>query len=74
VCGKLQPSDCELLINSHWESGTKAGLVAFRTYVEDLTAQVAAGIRAGRSKEDLQKSTTLEKHSSYAGYPDRYRR
>jgi hypothetical protein len=68
--GPLEQLDFEILINSHWESGTKADLIAFRSYVEDLAAQVAAGIKAGRSKEDLQKSITLAKYSGYTGYPD----
>lgn len=66
----LEQLDFDILINSHWESGTKADLIAFRSYVEDLSAQVAAGIKAGRSKEDLQKSITLAKYNSYTGYPD----
>ena len=66
----LEELDFDILINSHWAAGTKADLVAFRTYIEDLTAQVSAGIAAGRTKEDLQKTITLDRYSSYTGYPD----
>lgn len=66
----LERIDFDTLVNSHWESGTKADLVAFRTYLEDLMAQVSAGIRAGRSREELQKTITLAKYSTYTGYPD----
>jgi len=66
----LEKLDFDILINSHWESGKKADLTAFRSYIEDLTAQVSAGIRAGKSKEELQRSIRLDKYSAYTGYPD----
>jgi glyoxylase-like metal-dependent hydrolase (beta-lactamase superfamily II) len=64
----LEALDFDILINSHWESGTKADLVEFRQYLEDLMAAVSAGIKAGRSLEELQKTITLDKYKDYAGY------
>jgi glyoxylase-like metal-dependent hydrolase (beta-lactamase superfamily II) len=66
----LERLDFDILVNSHWESGTKADLTAFRGYLEDLSAQVEAGIKAGRSKEELQQTIKLEKYNRYTGYPD----
>ena len=64
----LEALDFDILINSHWESGTKADLVEFRQYLEDLTAAVSAGIKAGRSLDELQKTIKLDKYKNYAGY------
>jgi glyoxylase-like metal-dependent hydrolase (beta-lactamase superfamily II) len=66
----LEALDFDVLINSHWEPGTKADLVAFRRYIEELMGQVEAGIKAGRTKEELQKSVDLSQYSRYVGYPD----
>jgi len=64
----LEPLDFDILINSHYESGKKADMVAFRQYLEDLEAAVSAGIKAGKSVEELQKTITLEKYKNWAGY------
>jgi glyoxylase-like metal-dependent hydrolase (beta-lactamase superfamily II) len=64
----LERLDFDLLINSHWESGTKQDLVEFRQYLEDLNAAVAAGIKAGRSVEELQKTIRLDKYKDWVGY------
>lgn len=66
----LEALDFDTVINSHWESGTKADLVAFRQYLEDLAGQVQAGIRAGKSVDDLKKTVNLEKYKGWVGYPD----
>ena len=64
----LESLDFDVLVNSHWESGTKADLVEFREYLEDLQAAVAAGIKQGRSLEELQKTIRLDKYKDWAGY------
>ena len=66
----LEALDFDTVINSHWESGSKADLVAFRQYLEELNAAVSAGVKAGRSVEDLQKTITLDKYKGWVGYPD----
>jgi glyoxylase-like metal-dependent hydrolase (beta-lactamase superfamily II) len=65
----LEALDFDLVINSHWDSGTKAELVEFRQYLEDLQTAVADGIRAGRTLEELQKTITLDKYRHFQGYP-----
>jgi len=67
---KLETLDFDTVINSHWEPGTKADVIAFRQYLEDLAAPVQAGIAAGKSVDELKKTITLEKYKGWAGYPD----
>jgi glyoxylase-like metal-dependent hydrolase (beta-lactamase superfamily II) len=64
----LEALDFDVLINSHWESGTKLDMIAFRLWFEDLQAAVAAGIKEGRSVDELQKTIKLEKYRTWAGY------
>ena len=64
----LEALDFTILINSHYEQGTKADLVAFRHWLEDLQAAVSAGIKAGKSLEELQKTITLDKYKDWNGY------
>jgi glyoxylase-like metal-dependent hydrolase (beta-lactamase superfamily II) len=66
----LEALDVDTVINSHWEAGTKADLVAFRQYLEDLAAQVQAGIAAGTSVDELKKTITLDKYKGWTGHPD----
>ena len=56
------------MINSHWESGTKADMIAFRQWLEDLQAAVAAGIKAGKGVEELQQTIKLDKYKAWVGY------
>jgi glyoxylase-like metal-dependent hydrolase (beta-lactamase superfamily II) len=66
----LEALDFDIVINSHWTAGTKADLVRFREYLEDLQSQVQAGISAGRSLEQIEKAVDLSKYSTFVGYPD----
>jgi glyoxylase-like metal-dependent hydrolase (beta-lactamase superfamily II) len=66
----LETLDFDIVVNSHWDAGSKADLVAFRQYLEDLAAPVQAGIAAGKSVEELKKTITLEKYRTWTGYPD----
>ena len=66
----LEPLDFDTVINSHWETGTKADVVSFRQYLEELNTAVSAGVKAGKSVEELQKSITLDKYKGWVGYPD----
>ncbi len=66
----LEALDFDIVINSHWAPGTKADVVRFREYLEDLASQVQAGIKAGRTLEEIQKTVRLEKYSTFVGYPD----
>jgi hypothetical protein len=64
----LEQLDFKILINSHWEAGTKADMVAMRQWWEDLQAAVSAGIKEGKSVDELQKTIKLDKYRSWMGY------
>jgi glyoxylase-like metal-dependent hydrolase (beta-lactamase superfamily II) len=65
---RLEALDFDLLVNSHWASGTKADLTTFRQYLEDLQAAVSEGVRQGKSLEELQRTVTLDKYKAFTGY------
>ena len=50
----------------------KADVTEAREFFEELRREVAAGMAAGRSLEDLQKTITLDRYKSWAYY-DRLR-
>jgi glyoxylase-like metal-dependent hydrolase (beta-lactamase superfamily II) len=64
---QLETLDFDLLINSHWEPGTKADLIAFRQWLEDLQTAVADGIKAGKSLAEI-KTIKLDKYKGWQGY------
>lgn len=64
----LETLDFDILINSHYEAGTKADLTAFRRWLEDLQTAVSDGITAGRSLEELQRTVTLDAYKGWVGY------
>jgi len=66
----LEELDFDVLINSHFESGTKEDLIAYRIWLETLEAAVRSGIDAGLSLEQLQQSLTFDEYSDWAGYPE----
>lgn len=65
---KLEQLDFDKLINSHWESGSKTDLVAFRVWLEDLRDAVTAGMKSGKSLDELKKTVKLDKYKSWVGY------
>ena len=66
----LEALDFDIMIGSHFEQGTKADVVLFRQYLEDLMAAVQAGIKEGKSVEELQKTIRLDKYRNFAGYSE----
>ncbi len=64
----LESLDFDLLVTSHWESGTKADLTGVRRYLEDLRDAVSAGIAAGRPVDELQRTVRLPQYQDWAGY------
>jgi len=65
---RLERLDFDLLINSHWDAGTKTDLVHFREWLEDLRDAVAAGIRQSTPLAELRTSIKLTKYKTWAGY------
>jgi len=64
----LEKLDFDVLINSHFTSGDKLDLIAFRRWLEDLSNEVSAGITNGLSLENIQRSANLGQYSDWAGY------
>jgi len=64
----LEQIDFDIIVNSHFEAGTKADVVAYRQFFEDLMAAVSAGIREGKTVEELQKTIRLDKYRNWNGY------
>ena len=60
--------DFDRLAPGHGPIGTRADLLAHRTYYQDLYNEVLASARAGKSLEDLQASIKLEKYKSLSMY------
>jgi glyoxylase-like metal-dependent hydrolase (beta-lactamase superfamily II) len=64
----LEALNFDILINSHFASGNKQDLIAFRRWLEDLANQVSTGIADGLSLAEIQASVELDQYSSWAGY------
>lgn len=56
------------LINSHFESGTKADLTAFRRWLEDLYQAVAAGIASEQTLAEIQESAELTGYENWINF------
>lgn len=57
--------DFDHALTGHALSGTKKDAVEAQQYLEDLSAGVAAGIAAGRSLAEIQKTLTLDKYKGF---------
>lgn len=64
----LEALDFDRVITNHGQMGTKADLVRFRGFLEELYTAVSDGIKAGRTVEELQRTVLLEKHKDRVGY------
>jgi glyoxylase-like metal-dependent hydrolase (beta-lactamase superfamily II) len=65
---KLEALDFDTFVGSHYEGGTKADVVRFREFLEDVMAAVQAGIDTGTSIEDMRQTIRLEEYRDFAGY------
>lgn len=57
--------DVKIVIPGHGDPGTVENLKGQRAYLQDMLEQVRAGIKAGKSKEEVIKETDLSKHPVY---------
>ena len=60
--------DFDVAATGHALSGTKKDIAALLQYLEDISAGVAAGIGAGRSLAEIQKTVTLEPYRGWERY------
>ena len=58
---RVEAMEYDVFAPGHGPLGTKADVTAFRSYLEELRAQVLAAIRAGKSLDDTKKSVDISK-------------
>jgi glyoxylase-like metal-dependent hydrolase (beta-lactamase superfamily II) len=64
----IEKLDFDVAATGHALAGRKEDVVALRQYLEDLSAGVAAGIGAGRTLQEIQRTLTLEKYKDWERY------
>ena len=64
----IEKLDFDIAATGHALSGRKQDVVELRQYLEELSVGVAAGIGAGRSLADIQKTLTLDKYKAWERY------
>ena len=64
----VEALDFDTFVPGHGNVGTKGDVVAFRQYVEDLTRAVREGINAGRTLEQIQASSVLDKYKDWPNF------
>ena len=60
----------KFVVTGHGPVGTVKDITAWRVYFEKLRDQVAAGIKAGQTLEQMQASIKMAEYSKWDGYPD----
>ena len=58
----------EFVSTGHGPVGTWEDVMAWREYLDKLQAQVAAGIAAGRTLEQMQRDITMDEYSDWFGF------
>src|SRR5687767_3567885 len=61
----INSHDYDHALTGHALAGTKKDALMAQQYLEDLSAGVAAGITAGRSLQEIQKSLTLDMYKGF---------
>jgi glyoxylase-like metal-dependent hydrolase (beta-lactamase superfamily II) len=69
---KVDTLDFEIFAPAHGNVGVRNDVGDVITYMETLRAEVLAGLKAGKSSEELQAMVTLDAYSDWLGY-DRMR-
>jgi len=59
----------KFVATGHGPVGTVKDITAWREYFEKLQAQVAAGIKAGQTLEQMQQSIKMAEYSHWDGHP-----
>lgn len=66
--GAMAALDFDIAIPGHGAIGTKADIIAYRRYFEDLQAAVTRGIEAGASVAELQQTIRLDAYQDWDRY------
>jgi len=65
---RVERMDFDILAPGHGPLGTKADVTAYREYMTDLTAQVLAQARLGKSLEETKAAVDLSKYSGWGQF------
>jgi len=65
---RVEAMDFDILAPGHGRLGTKASVTAYREYMTDLTQQVLAQARMGKSLEETKAAVDLSKYSGWGQY------
>ncbi len=65
---RVERMDFDILAPGHGSLGTKADVTAFREYMTDLTDQVRAQARMGKSLEETKAAVDLSKYSDWGQF------
>ena len=65
---RLEAMDFDVFAPGHGPLGTKADVVAFRVFLEELRAEVTRLAREGKSLDEVKKAVTLAKYKDWSGY------
>lgn len=66
----LEALDFDTLAPGHTTLGKKSDVTAHRQYLEDLVAGVSAGIKAGRTLEQIQASNFMDKYKQWGEFDE----
>jgi glyoxylase-like metal-dependent hydrolase (beta-lactamase superfamily II) len=65
---RVEAMDFDILAPGHGPIGRKEHVRMFREYLQTLYAEVLAGIRAGKTLDQLKQEIRLERYASWQGY------
>lgn len=65
---KVETLDFEIFAPAHGNVGTKADATDARIYMEKLHERVLAGLKAGKSVDELAASVTMEEYKDWLSY------
>ena len=64
----VEALDFEILVGGHGPVGVKSDATAGRVYLEELRAEVLAGLQAGKSVDELARSITMDEYKDWISY------
>lgn len=69
----IEALDFEIFAGGHGPIGTKSDATQVRLYIEELRKQVLAGLKAGKSVDELKKTVIMEAYKSWGWVYDNWR-
>ena len=65
---RIESMDFQILLTGHSRPSNLADLVAYRTFLENLRAQVLQARREGKSVDDMKKTITMPAYREWVNY------